>query len=314
MAAERIGAAIDVGSNSVHLLVAAVGDEGLRPLADESVFLGLGTAVAEGRALDATGRGSLTQSLVDYAARAKALSAESMVVLGTEPVRRAPNASRIVASAGAAGVPIQVLTHEEEALLTLIGVTEGRAVSSDLVVVDVGGGSSEVCVVGPVGPSRAIGVRLGSASLTAAHVTHDPPTTEEVEAMRADARRLISGNVPAHVEDIVAVGGTATNLGRVVASDRAGAAVIDRPAIAAALASLSEQPAAEAALRFGVNPIRAQVLPAGAVILDAILAEAGADRLRISDASIREGALLVADHAGPAWRDRLGELAHGWRA
>ncbi|MFL5650388.1 MAG: hypothetical protein ACJ777_03840, partial [Chloroflexota bacterium] len=62
-----------------------------------------------------------------------------------------------------------------------------------------------------------------------------------------------------------------------------------------------------------INPIRARILPAGAAIVDAILERYGADGIRVSEAGLREGAILAAAHEGPHWRDRLATLAHGWR-
>ena len=68
-----------------------------------------------------------------------------------------------------------------------------------------------------------------------------------------------------------------------------------------------------AAERHGIKPIRARILPAGAAILDAILERYGVQAIRVSEAGIREGAILAVQHSGPSWRDRLAELAHGWR-
>jgi exopolyphosphatase/pppGpp-phosphohydrolase len=62
-----------------------------------------------------------------------------------------------------------------------------------------------------------------------------------------------------------------------------------------------------------LNPKRAPLLPAGAVIVEALMRRYGVDRVRVSEASLREGAMLVVDHAGSEWRDRLAVLAHGWR-
>ena len=66
--------------------------------------------------------------------------------------------------------------------------------------------------------------------------------------------------------------------------------------------------------RYAVNPVRARLLPAGAVIVEAVLDHYGVDELTVSDAGLREGAILVADHLASGWRDGLPELAHGWRA
>ena len=109
------------------------------------------------------------------------------------------------------------------------------------------------------------------------------------------------------------MGGTVSNLLKVV---RYGATegTLSRGENARALALLQAEPAELAARRHGVKPVRARMLPAGAVIVEAILDHYAADAVRVSDAGIRDGAIQVVAHAGFAWRDRLPVLAHGWRA
>jgi len=311
--AAPVGAAVDLGSNSVHLLVAGVAEHRLDPLADESVFLGLGHAVdAEGR-LGGTARTELVDVLVHYADVARGLGAIAITFVGTEPMRRAVDAAAIVHEVEAAtGVPLHVLTHEEEAFLTVVGVMAGRLVDRETLIVDIGGGSSEFCVVSPTDPPRAAGLKLGSARLTARHVTGDPPTRSEVGAMTADAVSILDGAPMTFPAEIVAVGGTASNLLKVVPEAMLDH-VLSRVRIAQALGILESETAAEAGERHLIKPIRARILPAGAAIMDALLTRYGMARIRVSEAGIREGAILVVDHVGVFWRDRLPELAHGWR-
>lgn len=308
-----VGAAVDLGSNSVHLLVAAIADHRLRPLLDESSFLGLGAAVDERAHLGPQARDELARVLADYAARARELGASTITLLGTEPLRRAADASRIVADVErGSGVPVHVLSHEEEAFLTMIGVTSGWPVENETLVVDIGGGSSEFCAVGTVGSPRAAGLRIGSNRLTKRYVTTDPPRPEAIEAMRAAADELLTGAIRSDPADLVLVGGTATNLLKITSAG-AGDERLSRARIAEALDTLLAEPAAVSSERFRINPKRAPILPAGAVIVDGLMRHYGVDEVRVSDASLREGAILAADHSGRAWRDRLPELAHGWR-
>ncbi|MEA2026865.1 MAG: hypothetical protein U9O18_09245, partial [Chloroflexota bacterium] len=190
----RIGAAIDVGSNSVHLLVAEVGDEETRVLADESVLLGLGAMVdMEGRIPD-EGAAAAIEALTDYIAVAQDEGAEWITLLATEPLRRASNRSHFCdAVEEATGRPLHVLSHEEEAELTVLGVLDGEAPDEALMVLDIGGGSSEIVLLEP-GGDPVVGVMpVGSARLTAQHVEDDPPTVEEVAALRTEAHHLLSG-------------------------------------------------------------------------------------------------------------------------
>ncbi|MEA2611914.1 MAG: exopolyphosphatase / guanosine-5-triphosphate,3-diphosphate pyrophosphatase [Chloroflexota bacterium] len=236
-----------------------------------------------------------------------------MTFLGTEPLRRAADAAAAVQEVmTAAGAALFVLSHEEEAYLTIIGVTEGLPVTQETLVVDIGGGSSEFCVVDARRPPRAAGLRVGSARLTDRFAEHDPPSAVELSAMRAAALAVIRLAPQAQPREIVAVGGTATNLLKILpeaAADR----ILTRERIGQAQAILATESAAAASVRHGVKPMRARQLPAGGAILDAILERYGADRVRVSDAGIREGVILAVEHGGRSWRDRLPELAHGWR-
>lgn len=309
-----IGASVDLGSNSVHLLVAEIAGHQLRPLVDESAFLGLGATIDRQAHLGPDGAGRLVEQLVTYATTARQLGARSIAFLGTEPIRRAADAAIVgYRIEEATGVPLHVLTHEEEAYLTLIGVTKGCAVSHETLVLDIGGGSSEFCAVGPGGRARAVGLRIGSNRLTSRVGAADPPTPADIAAMSAIADATLRDALEALPEEVIAVGGTATNLLKVTAAGRLDR-VLTRDRLDEAMAALAAAPAAEITARHLVNPTRARLLPAGAVLVDAILRRYGVDRLTVSDAGLREGAIFVADHAGPAWRDRLPLLAHGWRA
>lgn len=293
--------------------MATVTGHRLEPLLDESVFLGLGNSVADRGFLGRLARDELTSTLVDYAMTARVLGAERVTLLGTEPIRRAADAATIVLDVTTASrAPLHVLSHEEEAFLTIIGVTEGRPVTHETLVVDIGGGSSEFCIVDAARPPRAAGLRLGSARLTDRFVAHDPPTAEEVAAMRAAAFELVRAAPDASPSELVAVGGTASNLAKLLpAARRDGPLTRDR--IAEAQAILATESAAAAAERHAIKPIRARILPAGGAILDAILERYGVQAIRVSEAGIREGAVLAVQHGGASWRDRLAELAHGWR-
>ena len=308
-----VGASVDVGSNSVHVLVAAVDAAGLHPLADESAFLGLGKAVDERGYLGVAARDELVETLAGYASLARSHGAGPLTIMGTEPIRRSGDAARLgEAVAAVVGSPLLVLTHEEEAYLTLVGVMGGMPVRDETLVVDIGGGSSEFCAVAPGGLARAAGLRIGSNRLTTRYVHDDPVTAAQVDAMRAAAAEILRGALPAEPADVVAVGGTASNLLKLTAGgvqDR----VITRERIEEALAVVRSGPAAWIAARYGVNPRRTPLLAAGVVIVEALMRRYEVPTVRVSDAGLREGAILIAQHAGRAWRDRLPALARGWR-
>ena len=304
--------AIDVGSNSAHALIAVVRDHAIEPVVDRSAFLGLGWAVDRRGVVGHAKQAELVDRLRSYAGRARGLEATSVTVVGTEPLRRAADAARVVrAVEQRVGVPFHVLGHEEEGLLTLVGVTGGHPVRRNTVIVDIGGGSTEVVVACADQDPLAVGVRLGSGRLTARLAVHDPPRTDEIRAMSEEARGTLAAVVAPAPDDLVGVGGTASNILRVI--DARGEAELTRERLDEALGVLVSQPSDAVAERYGVKPLRARLLPAGAAILAAALEQFGLEQLRISDAGIREGLALASTRAGAGWRDRLGDLARGWR-
>jgi Ppx/GppA phosphatase family len=307
-----VAAAIDIGATSVHLLVGTVDGHRVVPLLDESVFLGLGDRVSAQGYIGDEGRAALAGDIERYAAASRELGATSITIVGTDPLRRAQDAASVVQAIGdQLGIPLHVLDHAEEGLLTLIGATGGRPVHGELLLVDIGGGSSEFVVVRPSGPVLSVGIPLGAARLTQDLVRADPPSLAEIEALRAEAARQVAEAPDASPVEIVAVGGTASNLMRLLpatAVDRS----LTRRRIAVALAMLTVERSSEAAVRHLIRPERARILPAGAIVVDAILEKYRADRLRVSEEGIREGAILAAAHGNTAWRDRLAVMARGW--
>lgn len=313
----RPGAAIDLGSTSVHLLVARPERGGLVVLDEESTFLGLGAAVDGAGVLGPAGRATLVTTVGAYVERARALGASPPILMGTEPLRRLGDATRIVAEVSAGtGIPLAVLEHEEEALLTLVGLTAGRAVTGDLLVVDIGGGSSELVEIGPGRLAKAAGVQVGAGRLTRRIVDRDPPTREDFDALVRAADEAFVWEPGRRPAEVVFVGGTASNLlkllRRVGNPDRD--ELLDLAALDQARTIVASAPAETLAATYAMREARIRLLGAGAAIIETVLDRAGVESGRVVDTGIREGAIIAADRAGDDWRDRLEELAHGWIA
>jgi exopolyphosphatase/guanosine-5'-triphosphate,3'-diphosphate pyrophosphatase len=305
----HVVAAIDAGTNSVHLLVAEVVGGRIEALVDEKAYVGLGPAVERGELGPAGDR--LVEPIGRFATLALERGAERIAIVGTEPLRRVGDAAAIAARIkGATGLDLDVVSHEEEGLLTLLGVTLGTPVTAELLVADVGGGSAELVFAVPGQVPTAVGLRLGSARLVERLASHDPPTRDDLDAMTAAARLELDSAPHASPAEIVAVGGAATNLLAVaaggVSDDR-----LDGERIAGALDRLLAEPADAAAARFGIDPARARVLPAGAAILLGLLGRYDASDMAVSSASVREGIVFAMSRSGPAWRADLPTLARG---
>lgn len=313
IAAARLGAAVDVGSNSIHLLIAGMGRARLRTLVDESVQLGFGSVVDRHGRLGAEARRDGVAALAGYVEQARTLGAASITIVGTEPLRRASDRSVFQADVlRATGVPLHVLSHEAEAELTLLGVTAGRRPTGRLLVMDIGGGSTELIVAAP-GEDAVVGaIAVGSARLADALIAHDPPTWFELNAVRAQAVHLLATMPMAVPDRAIVAGGTGTNTNRLLGRLRLG--MLDARLLERAMTDLSLHPTEAIAQRTGLTPRRIKQLPAGIALLEATLARYGLSRMATSDASLREGAIHAAARAGDTWPDHLrtmiGEPSH----
>lgn len=311
--ATRIGAAVDVGSNSVHLLVTELGGDEPRILRDESVLLGLGAMVDLEGFIPDDGAAAALEALIEYVEAADEEGAEWVTLLATEPLRRASNRSHFCDLVEeATGRPLHVLSHEEEAMLTVLGVLDGAAIDEPTLVLDIGGGSSEIVLLEP-GADPVVGVMpVGSARLTAQHVEDDPPTPDEVAALRAEAHHLLSGMPVGHPTRGIVVGGSGTNLIRLTTdeedevSDDTG--VIDKDRTARAIEIVMSRVSDELVETYGLRERRILQMAAGASLIEATLDCYNLEQLEASDASLREGVLIARTLLGAAWRDDLDEL------
>lgn len=299
-----LAAALDIGSNSVHLLVARQGAGAVPvPLVDVSHQAGIGQAVDATGHLGAPIREELIRTVEGYVLEAHALGADAVLVLGTEALRRASDAPDLVdAVRRRTGRPVIVLDGTSEGWLTLLGVTGGR-IRGALAAIDIGGGSTQVTVARPGGPAVVGLLAMGSARLAGAHISHDPVTHAEIEALRSAARAHVSVlEVPGTDRAIVA-GGSGTNVSRLLGRTRT--TPIDRQTIETAFVLLRSHPAEALAARTGLTPRRVAQLAAGLALGEALLDRFGLDAAEVSDASLREGALIASWLAGDGWLEAL---------
>jgi exopolyphosphatase/guanosine-5'-triphosphate,3'-diphosphate pyrophosphatase len=314
--AADVGAAADVGSNSLHLLVAEIAGTQLRVLRDDSAPIGLGAQVDLAGHVPADGVAAAIEILAGFVEAAAADGAAWTLLLATEPLRRASNRTRVCQAVEAAvGVPLHVLSHEEEALLTVLGVLRGTPVGEATLVIDIGGGSSEVVLIEPDADPVVGILPVGSARLTAAHVEDDPPTTDEVAALRAEAHHLLSGMPAGRPVRGIVVGGSGTNLLQLTAGTgdekEEAPRTIDRDRAQRAIEIVASAPAEDVARRSGLRQGRILQMAAGASLIEATLDCYALDRLEASDASLREGAILARARAGEQWRASLADLIAG---
>jgi exopolyphosphatase / guanosine-5'-triphosphate,3'-diphosphate pyrophosphatase len=282
-------ACIDIGSNTTRLLVADCDGERLVEVHQERSF----THVRRGlNARDEIGTAKIAEVVAVVTAQlaaARELGATEVRAVGTAAVRRAANRDALLSAVhNACGLEVEVLSAEEEARLAFSGAAQtlGHVPDGPLGVVDVGGGSSEL-VVGTV-PGRVTwcaSFPLGSGQLADECLRSDPPSAEEVSRARAWVNEVLDGVQPPPAARVVAVGGSAASL-RAIAGP-----LLDHPVFARVLEMLVGERAASVANRFGLDPDRVRLLPAGLLILEAAAERFGAP-LEVGRGGLREGLLL----------------------
>jgi exopolyphosphatase/guanosine-5'-triphosphate,3'-diphosphate pyrophosphatase len=302
-----VGGAIDIGSNSVHLVVSLVGRDWSESLRDTSELLGLGDIVDQHGELPPEARKRVIETLRGYQDTAHRSHAERLTLIGTEPLRRARNVDELATEIEReTGLRLIVLTEREEAILTFTGVTHGVLPDTHLVVVDIGGGSTEVSNWNPGEPLRVDSLPIGSARLTKAMVEHDPPTDDEFDRLFRTTRDVAAGLVsfdPSQDSSgvhAIFVGGTATNVARL--------GRLSREAIAEDRSTLSKMSVAHVASRYNVRLRRAKQLPAGIAIVESLLERFQLDGADASDASLRDGAIIAAARYGDEWHEHVEDL------
>lgn len=302
---ERAGrvAAIDQGTNSIRLLVAEPKDDGgFRELARDMVITRLGQGVDRTGTIAPEALGRTVGVLARYCRRARALHAGRIRIAATAAVRDASNRDDLGrAVLEHAGSELEVLSGEEEAGLSFLGATRGLDAAGPFLVLDIGGGSTEF-VVGTDAPDAAISVQMGSVRLTERFVRHDPPTADEVDAMRTLVRdRLdeVARAVPVgDARTLVAVAGTSTTVQAVALGlphydpDAIHRTRLTRAAAQGVLQQLAEMTTAQRASLPVMAPGRADVIVAGAVILVEVMGRFAFEDALVSETDILDGLVL----------------------
>ena len=300
----RLGV-IDVGSNTVHLLVVDA-HRGAQPLPATShkIELRLSEHVTDGGDIAETGEAALTGFIRECLQVAEDQGVEEVMAFVTSAIREAPNGEDVLSRVRAAtGVALQVLSGEDEARLTFLAARRWFGWSSGtLLVVDIGGGSLELAAGMDEDPDAAISLPLGAGRLTRDLLPGDPPSPEVVrEARRAIRLRLAAAMRPlakaGTADRAVGTSKTMRSLARVTgaapSSDGPYAArSLERAALASLVADLGTMTAHERGRLSGVSASRSHQLLAGALVAEAAMDLLGLDRLEICPWALREGVIL----------------------
>lgn len=300
-------AAIDIGTNSVLLLVAEPGAAGFRAVREAAEITRLGKGVGQSGRLAPEAIAATVAAVARFAAEARALGAAHLAVTATSAARDAANGRDFLDAVKAqAGVEAQILSGDEEARLSFASARADFGGQGPLVVLDIGGGSTELIfgdAAGAIGFKRSF--QVGSVRLTERFVREDPISGAELEQLSEHLRQSFAA-LPLCGADatLVAVAGTATTVlavaRRLEPYDPAqvhGARLTFGEVLATAKA-LAAASLAERTRLPGLQPKRADVIVAGALILVEAMTALGAREVVVSDRGLRWG--LLQDRYGKA--------------
>ena len=299
-------ATIDVGTNTTLLLVARarpgvpIGEPEV--LADAAEITRLGRGIGQDGRLGREGIDK-TQAALERYARIAQKHGATIAAIGTEALRRAPNADAFLdPAARVLGTPVEVITGDREAALTFRAIAESfpaEVANGRIAVVDIGGGSTEIIVAdrGSVVFRRSL--PLGSVRLHERHVRSDPPSAAEARAVEADVQARLD-EAPGAFEGpplttLIGVAGTVTSLAamsmRLETYDaaRVHGGMLTLAQLDTQIERLASATQGERERIAGLDPRRADVIFAGALLLRAIARRAGVEAVRVSDRGIRWG-------------------------
>jgi exopolyphosphatase / guanosine-5'-triphosphate,3'-diphosphate pyrophosphatase len=298
----RVGV-VDLGTNSTRLLVADVEDGTVRELERRLEITRLGEAVDERRQLLPQAIARVRNVLVDYRRATEKLGAERTLAFATSAVRDSENGEAFLGEIEwSYGFQTRLLSGEEEALLTFRGVSAGRSLADKTLVVDVGGGSTELILGGPNGVDFQESFDLGCVRLTERFLASDPPSARELTDCAGYVQSLLNERMPPDLQPAGAVGvaGTVTTLATLELGldeedpEVVHGHVLETEWVASELGRLAAVPVAKLRERRGLHPARAPVIVAGAVVVLETLRYFGFDALEVSERDIMHGAALAA--------------------
>lgn len=303
-----IVAAIDIGTNSTRLMVAEV-DNGIisRELYRQAVITRLGRGVGDtGRLSEAAVRRTL-EVLQDYAVITRSRQAVVIKAVATSAMRDAANAADLLDPAlKVLGVRPEIIAGEAEAAFTYRGVLSdeaSRALGNKFLVIDIGGGSTEIIIGDDRQPESLKSLPLGCVRLTEALFKSDPPQQDEVTALRLHVRQSLADNFNRAVAAgavPIAVAGTPTSLAAIELNlavydrDKVHRYRLTRDNVSRHLEELASLPLAGRQAIVGLEPDRADVIISGAAILLEIMTFFDFDYILVSERDILDGVALEA--------------------
>ena len=293
-------AAIDIGTNSVRLLLANI--DGQSITGEKSFMMTrIGEGVHDTKRLGERGMADTLEALKTFKEKAEVFGAQSIHVMATSAVRDAKNRDEFIKRASSIGIDIEVLPGEVEAEIGYLGVQAGRKQKESLLVIDIGGGSTELIVGDAIGVCSVESYNVGAVRMTDKHLPSTLVSDQDKIDLDKDVEQILRSGIQQikrfPIKRIIGIGGTATTF----ASIRHGLAKYDRKKVHGTILKtdyidflntrFKQSKVDDRKAIVGLDPKRADIIYAGGEILSHILHAIGAETIEISDYDNLEGYL-----------------------
>jgi exopolyphosphatase/guanosine-5'-triphosphate,3'-diphosphate pyrophosphatase len=299
-------AAIDIGTNSVHMIVVQVRpDLSFEVIDREKEMVRLGAGGLDGRRITDTAEAAALTALGTFRRVAESHHVDEILAAATSATREAANGPEFLAAiARETGIRPRVISGTEEArLIHLAALYSVESTGRPIVVIDIGGGSVEITLGASDRPDLAQSFKLGVIRLTEKHVASDPLSPRDERRLVAHVTRTTGHHLAAIVEAgfdrVVGTSGTILSLGALAVLEAEGHAPgdlrnlrVDARDLHRLRKRLTSLPLAERLRMPGMEPRRADIAVAGSVLLDTLLRKLGARDITLSDLALREGLVL----------------------
>ncbi|HYX50229.1 MAG TPA: CHAD domain-containing protein, partial [Ktedonobacteraceae bacterium] len=315
--ASSIYAAIDIGSNTIEVLIARCSPYYLEKLEQQTTMVRLGENVDEKGEIARDKFKMALRVIRQYQKLAKNRGAKEILAIATEALREARNSQTFIeAVKRETGIEVQLISGYAEATLDFFGATYSTSDLSDVGVLDVGGGSTEIVIAKDTSISWLTSVPFGSGTIQDRYLPSDPPTRVEMEAARSYlAGQLQMMHIQKSPGTLIVTGSSASSLLKLAGT----AFKLDEQNDRLAFEDLSlcegllcALPSKEIAKRYEQRIERARVLPAGGLIIQAVMQYLQLKEIHVSSHGVREGALLAYARYGQAWLEEVNSIASKW--
>ena len=305
MAERELIGVISIGSNDIHLLVAAC--DGLATFerhVNQSMLAELVGTVKAG-VIPIKALSQALQDLDTLVKAARAAGATTIIAIATEAMREVTNGPVFIELVGRTlGIEASLISGLEEAALDYCWATFPPVPQTPLLVVDSGGGSTQAIQGEGATPAFAKSLPVGAGNMTKQFLAHDPPTVEEIQALN-DHISVLVNTLPVVLppRSAILMGGSADHLLQFTGDPTKH--IMTRDDLHHALGLLLKKPAKEIVRDYDMQVERARLLPAGAVILTNVLARYGMDEAHVKPNGIRGGLAVSFTRHGDDWRKNL---------